>query len=71
MPQFSYPQIDRNIPIANRTPTVVNNNFDNRVTVEGVATDKIVKDFENVATKQAEKVVSKINNITYAKGVRR
>ena len=71
LPQFSYPQIDRNIPIANRTPTVVNNNFDNRVTVEGVATDKIVKDFENVATKQAEKVVSKINNITYAKGVRR
>ena len=46
-------------------------NIDNRVTVEGVATDKIVKDFENVATKQAEKVVSKINNITYAKGVRR
>lgn len=69
--QLSYPQIDRNIPIANRTPTVVNNTFDNRVTVEGVATDKIVKDFENVATKQAERVVSKINNITYAKGVRR
>ena len=29
------------------------------------------KDMENVATKQAENVVAKINNITYAKGVRR
>ena len=46
-------------------------NIDNSITVEGIATDKIVKDMENVATKQAEKVVSKINNMTYAKGVRR
>ena len=70
-PQWNFPNMDvyRNIPIADREPSVVNN-IDNRVTVEGVATDKIVKDFENVATKQAEKVVSKINNITYAKGVR-
>ena len=46
-------------------------NIDNSITVDGVATDKIVQDMANVATKQAEKVVSKINNITYAKGVRR
>ena len=46
-------------------------NIDNSITVEGVATDKIVQDMENVATKQAEKVVSKINNMAYAKGVRR
>ncbi len=69
--QWNFPNIDayKNLPIIDRTPSVVNN-FDNRVTVEGVATDKIVKDFENVATKQAEKVVSKINNMAYAKGVR-
>ena len=72
MPQWNSPNLDiyRNLPIVDRTSSVVNN-FDNRVTIEGVATDKIVKDFENVATKQAEKVVSKINNITYVKGVRR
>ena len=46
-------------------------NIDNSITVEGVATDKIVQDMENMATKQAEKVVSKINNMAYAKGVRR
>ena len=46
-------------------------NIDNSITVEGVATDKIVQDMENVATKSAEKVVSKINNMAYAKGVRR
>lgn len=72
MPQWNSPNLDiyRNLPIVDRTPSVVNN-FDNRVTVEGVATDKIVKDFENVATKQAENVVAKINSMTYAKGVRR
>ena len=46
-------------------------NIDSSITVEGVATNEIVKDMENMATKQAEKVVSKINNMAYAKGVRR
>ncbi len=46
-------------------------NIINNTTVEGVATDKIVKDFENVAAKQAENVVKRINNATYTKGVRR
>ena len=40
-------------------------------TIEGVATDQIVKDFEHVATQQAENVVKRINNATYTKGVRR
>ena len=70
-PKFSIPDVNKNIPIRNNNIAPMAVNIDNRVTVEGVATDKIVKDFENVATKQAEKVVSKINNITYAKGVRR
>ena len=39
-------------------------------TVEGVATDKIVKDMEGVAKKQAENVITEINRRTYAKGVR-
>lgn len=46
-------------------------NIINNTTVEGIATDKIVKDFENVAAKQAENVVKRINNATYTKGVRR
>ena len=71
-PQWNFPNMDvyRNLAIANRTPSPVYN-IDNRVTVEGVATDKIVKDFEGVAKKQAENVVAKINNRAYAKGVRR
>lgn len=70
-PQWNFPNMDvyRNIPIADREPSVVNN-IDNRVTVEGVATDKIVKDFENVAKKQAENVITEINRRNYAKGVR-
>ena len=46
-------------------------NIDNSITVEGVATDKIVKDFEKVAQKQAENTVAKINSLAYSKGVRR
>ena len=46
-------------------------NIDNRVTVERVATDQIVKDFEKVAQKQAENTVAKINSLAYSKGVRR
>ena len=66
IPQFNYAQIDRSIPIVNRIPSVVNNNtIDNRVIVEGVATNEIVKDMENVAAKQAEKMITKINNISY------
>ena len=45
--------------------------IDNRTIVEGVATDKIVKEMEGVAQRQAENVVRKINSATYAKGVRR
>lgn len=43
----------------------ISNNININTTVEGVATDKIVKDFENVATKSVEKAFSKVNNISY------
>lgn len=61
----------KNIPIekvSSQSPTY---NIDNRTIVEGVATDQIVKQMEGVAQKQAENVVKKINQATYAKGVRR
>lgn len=71
------PQIDsiisnlKNIPIekvSSQSPTY---QIDNRTIVEGVATDQIVKQMEGVAQKQAENVVRKINQATYAKGTRR
>lgn len=70
------PQIDsiigslKNVPVnsASQTSTY---NIDNRTIVEGVATDQIVKQMEGVAQKQAENVVRKINQATYAKGVRK
>lgn len=71
------PQIDsiignlKNIPIekvSSQSPTY---QIDNRTIVEGVATDQIVKQMEGVAQKQAENVVKKINQATYAKGLRR
>lgn len=71
------PQIDsiignlKNIPIekvSSQSPTY---QIDNRTIVEGIATDQIVKQMEGVAQKQAENVVRKINQATYAKGVRR
>lgn len=60
----------KNVPIssASQSPTY---NIDNRTIVEGVATDQIVKQMEGVAQKQAENVVRKINQATYAKGVRK
>ena len=61
----------KNIPIekvSSQSPTY---QIDNRTIVEGVATDQIVKQMEGVAQKQAENVVRKINQATYAKGVRR
>ena len=71
------PQIDsiignlKNIPIEkvlSQSPTY---QIDNRTIVEGIATDQIVKQMEGVAQKQAENVVRKINQATYAKGVRK
>ena len=71
------PQIDsiignlKNIPIekvSSQSPTY---QIDNRTIVEGVATDQIVNQMEGVAQKQAENVVRKINQATYAKGTRR
>ena len=70
------PQIDsiignlKNIPekVSSQSPTY---QIDNRTIVEGVATDQIVKQMEGVAQKQAENVVRKINQATYAKGVRK
>ena len=69
---MNYPTYKSYIPDfqPRNTPSIVYN-IDNSTTVEGVATDKIVKDMENVATKQAENVVAKINSMAYAKGVRR
>ena len=46
------------------------NNININTTVEGVATNEIVKDMANVAKKQAENVITEINRRTYAKGVR-
>lgn len=60
----------KNIPI-DRTSQSPTYQIDNRTIVEGVATDQIVKQMEGVAQKQAENVVKKINQATYAKGVRR
>ena len=45
-------------------------NIDSSITVDGVATNEIVKDMANVAKKQAENVITEINRRTYAKGVR-
>lgn len=60
----------KNIPekVSSQSPTY---QIDNRTIVEGVATDQIVKQMEGVAQKQAENVVRKINQATYAKGVRK
>lgn len=60
----------KNIPIekvSSQSPTY---QIDNRTIVEGVATDQIVKQMEGVAQKQAENVIKKINQATYAKGAR-
>ena len=54
----------KNIPI-NRTNVASEPHIEINTTIEGVATDQIVKDFENVATRQAENVIKKINQATY------
>lgn len=54
----------KNIPIG-RTNVASEPHIEINTTIEGVATDQIVKDFENVATRQAENVVKKINQATY------
>lgn len=70
------PQIDsiignlKNIPVS-RSNNVSEPHIEINTTVEGVATDQIVKQMEGVAQKQAENVVRKINQATYTKGVRR
>lgn len=61
----------KNIPIEKISSQSSTYQIDNRTIVEGVATDQIVKQMEGVAQKQAENVVRKINQATYAKGVRR
>ena len=71
------PQIDsiignlKNIPIEKVSSQSPIYQIDNRTIVEGIATDQIVKQMEGVAQKQAENVVRKINQATYAKGVRK
>ena len=63
---INYPTYKPYIPSfepRNVQPTVYN--IDSSVTVEGVATDKIVKDMENVATKSVEKAFAQVNNIGY------
>lgn len=54
----------KNIPIG-RTNVASEPHIEINTTIEGVATDQIVKDFENVATRQAENVIKKINQATY------
>lgn len=70
LPQFSYPQIDRNIPLCNSASQSTVYNIDNSITVDGVATNEIVKDMANIAKKQVEEGFRKVNNAAYAKGVR-
>ena len=60
----------KNVPIS-RSATTSEPHIEINTTVEGVATDQIVKEMEGVAQRQAENVVRKINSATYAKGVRR
>lgn len=60
----------KNVPIG-RGVTTSEPHIEINTTVEGVATDQIVKEMEGVAQRQAENVVRKINQATYAKGVRR
>lgn len=60
----------KNVPIS-RGATTSEPHIEINTTVEGVATDHIVKQMEGVAQKQAENVVRKINQATYAKGVRK
>ena len=60
----------KNVPIS-RGATTSEPHIEINTTVEGVATDQIVKEMEGVAQRQAENVVRKINSATYAKGVRR
>lgn len=60
----------KNVPIS-RGATTSEPHIEINTTVEGVATDQIVKQMEGVAQRQAENVVRKINSATYAKGVRR
>lgn len=60
----------KNVPVSKASQSTTYQ-IDNRTIVEGVATDQIVKQMEGVAQKQAENVVKKINQATYAKGVRR
>ena len=59
-----------NLTVANRNLQPINNNININTTIDGVATNEIVKDMANVAKKQAENVISEINRRTYAKGVR-
>ena len=60
----------KNIPVEKVSSQSPIYQIDNRTIVEGVATDQIVKQMEGVAQKQAENVVRKINQATYAKGTR-
>lgn len=61
----------KNIIPVSKANNVSEPHIEINTTVEGVATDQIVKQMEGVAQKQAENVVKKINQATYAKGVRR
>lgn len=70
IPQFNYAQIDRSISLRNSAPQSPVYNIDNSITVEGVATNEIVKDMANIAKRQVEEGFRRANNAAYAKGVR-
>lgn len=70
IPQFNYAQIDRNISLRNSASQSPVYNIDNSITVEGVATNEIVKDMANIAKRQVEEGFRRANNAAYAKGVR-
>lgn len=57
-----------NVNNSSNNPTY---NITSQINVDGVATNEIVKDMENVATRQAENVIAKINRTSYSKGIRK
>lgn len=59
----------KNVPIS-RGATTSEPHIEINTTVEGVATDQIIKQMEGVAQRQAKTIIKEINNVTYGQGVR-
>ena len=59
----------KNLPQNTGVQTVVPN-IEINTTIEGVATNEVAKEFENIAKRQVEEGFRRANNAAYAKGVR-